>query len=247
MKKCALYCEKNVLCKNAQFRLLILPFFILKMRISKNHFIFLFPPPTILPTTHKAKILIHEEMHHVLRKTHFAKNAVSFTNFAASYPKSAIFKQSFYLLPTYQKVTNQKSCWSMKKGILYCKKTDFDKNAVLVTQFFVFTLKMRMEFCLTNFELYLIKPWLKKATKKGGVGGRIYYLVKNDLGRGPSPLALFTAHCHKHSLKNKKFIKKSWPNCWCIVNTCFNFPKSPQNHLNLTILRGRYGTNFDKS
>ena len=111
--------------------------------------------------------------------------------------------------------------------------------------FSFFTLKMRMEFCLTNFELYLIKPWLKKATKKGGVGGRIYYLVKNDLGRGPTPLALFPAHCHKHSLKNKKFIKKSWPNCWCIVNTCFNFSKSPQNHLNLTILRGRYGTNFD--
>ena len=48
------------------FRLLILPFFNLKMRISKNHFIFLFPH---LPTTHKPKtVMIHQEMRPVVQK-----------------------------------------------------------------------------------------------------------------------------------------------------------------------------------
>ena len=42
---------------------------------------------------------------------------------------------------------------------------------------------------LQNDELYLIKQWLKKTVpmiynKKMGVGGRIYYLVTNDLGGG---------------------------------------------------------------
>ena len=57
--------RKNDFAKNAQFWLLILPFFTLKMRILK-----IVPssssPPT---TTHKPKIvMIHEEMHPVLRK-----------------------------------------------------------------------------------------------------------------------------------------------------------------------------------
>ena len=65
--------RKTDFAKNAHFRLLSLPFFTIKMRISKNRFIFLFPH---LPTTHKPKIeMIHEEMHPVLRNTDFAKNA----------------------------------------------------------------------------------------------------------------------------------------------------------------------------
>ena len=66
MKKCTLYCENTDFAKNAQFRLLILPFFTLKMRISKNRSIFLFPH---LPTTHKPKIVMtHQEMRPVVRK-----------------------------------------------------------------------------------------------------------------------------------------------------------------------------------
>ena len=69
MKKCSMYCENTDFAKNAQFRLLILLFFTLKMRISKNRSIFLFPH---LLTTHKPKIvMIHEEMHPVLRKQWF--------------------------------------------------------------------------------------------------------------------------------------------------------------------------------
>ena len=66
MKKCTLHCENTDFAKNAQFRLLILPFFTLKMRILKNRSIFLFPH---LPTTHKPKIvMIHQEMRPVMRK-----------------------------------------------------------------------------------------------------------------------------------------------------------------------------------
>ena len=60
---------KTLILLKMHFRLLILPFFTLKMRISKNLFIFLFPH---LLTTHKPKIvMIHEEMHPVLRKHWF--------------------------------------------------------------------------------------------------------------------------------------------------------------------------------
>ena len=60
MKKFILHCENTDFAKNAQFWFLILPFFTLKMRISKNRSIFLFPH---LPTTHKPKIvMIHQEM-----------------------------------------------------------------------------------------------------------------------------------------------------------------------------------------
>ena len=55
MKKCTLYCENTDFAKNAQFRLLILPFFTLKMQISKNRSIFLF---SHLLTTHKPKIVM---------------------------------------------------------------------------------------------------------------------------------------------------------------------------------------------
>ena len=66
MKKCTLYCENTDFAKNAQFWLLILPFFTLKMRILKNRSIFLFRH---LLTTYKPKIVtIQEEMHPVLRK-----------------------------------------------------------------------------------------------------------------------------------------------------------------------------------
>ena len=95
MKKCTLYCENTNFAKNAQFRLLILPFFTLKMRISKNRSTFFFPH---LLSTHKPKmVIIHEEMHPVLRKTDFAKNAQFWLLIFVFYPKNANLEKSFYL------------------------------------------------------------------------------------------------------------------------------------------------------
>ena len=63
-------CTWNFPVRPTSYRLLlILPFFALKMWISKNRSIFLFPH---LPTTHKQKIvMIHQEMRPVVRKHRF--------------------------------------------------------------------------------------------------------------------------------------------------------------------------------
>ena len=86
--------QKMFCTRNIYFWLLIFSVFYPKMRFFKNSFIFILPH---LLTTQKLKILmIHKEMHPVLRKNKLHYKCIfSVTNFGVFCPKNTNFQKSF--------------------------------------------------------------------------------------------------------------------------------------------------------